>query len=94
MKTFKDLKFKGHINAAIGYETSAKLEFDNGYAVSVITGECAYASEDFPYEVAVLKDGACCYDTAITNDVIGYCDENKVSDIMKQIQELPNRKGK
>ena len=30
-----------------------------------------------------------CFDTPITDDVIGYCSEEDVSNIMKQIQDLP-----
>ena len=34
------------------------------------------------------KDGDISYDTAITNDVIGYLDPEGVADIMEQVQEL------
>lgn len=44
------------------------------------------------YEVGVLKGGTLCYDTPITNDVIGYIPAAEVSDIMRKIQELPNSK--
>lgn len=40
------------------------------------------------YEVAVMKDGILCYDTPITDDVIGYVSKEGVTRIMKQIQEL------
>lgn len=39
--------------------------------------------------VAVLDNNGICYNTSITNDVIGYVDADEVSNIMKQIQELP-----
>jgi hypothetical protein len=99
MKKFKDLEFTNHImhNAEaqkiLKYEDSnipklARLIFDNGYGVSVVSGWCAHADKTLPYEVAVLKDYSLCYDTDITNDVIGYCNKEKVSEIMKKIQEL------
>ena len=86
MKEFKDLEF---IDKDIVVPSQmAKLEFDNGYGVSVITGYGAYGSTNAPYELAVLKDGSLCYDTEITNDVIGYLTPDDVTDYMKQVQEL------
>jgi hypothetical protein len=35
------------------------------------------------------KDAEITYDTPITDDVIGHLTETEVTDIMKQIQELP-----
>lgn len=86
MKTFEDLFFKPHPNG--GFKTLAQMDFENTYGVSVTTGEDAYTDECNPYEVAVIKDDALCYTTHITDDVIGYCDSKKVTEIMKQIQSL------
>lgn len=86
MKTFKDLEFKAKDIVVPGQ--MAKLEFDNGYGISVISGYGAYGSTVAPYELAVLKDGELCYDTEITSDVIGYLTADKVTEYMKQIQEL------
>lgn len=86
-KTFKDLEFKPHPTMGDG-GTRAYMVFSNGYGISVITGEWAYADELNPYEVAVLVGGAICYNTPITDDVIGHLDEEGVTDIMKRIQEL------
>ena len=61
--------------------------FDNGYGASVITG--GYGSEAAPYELAVLKDGACCYSTPITNDVIGYLTAPQVLPLLQRIADLP-----
>ena len=66
---------------------SAKLEFDNGYGVSVINGKGTYTN-DGQYELAVLKNGNITYDTDITSDVIGFLSEDEVSEIMKKVQEL------
>lgn len=41
------------------------------------------------FEVAVLdKDGRLCYDTPITDDVVGYLNFQGVADILKDISEL------
>ena len=65
-----------------------ELEFDNGYGVSVICGFGAYGNNDKPYELAILKNGSLCYDTEITDDVIGYLTPDKVTEYMIRIQEL------
>ena len=56
MKTFKDLTFEPH---SMGEGEHAMLLFDNGRAVSVITGSSLFrTSDDKPYEVGfVTKDG-------------------------------------
>ena len=86
MKTFNDLIFKQHPNWMSG--TQARMDFPNGYGISVITGEYAYSDNEHPYEVAVMEHGSLCYNTPITDDVIGYLDADGVTEIMKQIQEL------
>jgi hypothetical protein len=88
MKTFKDLTFEEH--KVSGYMTHAKLQFDNGYGISVITGQSAYGSGDAPYEAAVLNtDGGLCYSTPVTDDVMGHLNADSVTSKMRRIQELP-----
>lgn len=87
MKTFNDLKFN-RTTTPFGFIDRARLQFPNGYGISVIRGTYSYRGDEELYECAVLKDNRLCYDTPITSDVIGYCDEDKVTEIMKQIQEL------
>lgn len=65
-----------------------RMDFPNGYGVSVVTGEFAFTDEDHPYELAIFKDGNICYDTHITNDVIGHLTEEGVTEIMKKVQDL------
>lgn len=86
MKAFKDLEFKTHIYYP-HFDKHARMDFDNGYGISVINGNHAYCGVD-TFEVAVFKDGELCYDTHITDDTIGYCTEDDVTRIMKKIQEL------
>jgi len=97
-KGFKDLKFKElSTNADFGTSYQAKLKFDNGYGVSVIAGPTAYSSprEYLPnpyfyeqYELAVLKDGNVCYDTEITNDVLGYRSKDEITEAIEKVQQL------
>lgn len=101
MKTFKDLEFELHDiaketrNTGIGYfkdATQAVMEFPNGYGISVITGTCFYTDILHPFECAVVWGNHLCYDTPITDDVIGHCNTEDVTNIMKQIQKLPKVK--
>lgn len=88
MKTFKDLKFEIHPNINMGYDKQAEINFDNGYGVSVITGRNAYSDDSRPYELAVLKNESLDYTTTITNDVLGYLTDKKVTSIMAKVQKL------
>ena len=99
MKTFKDLTFETHpyFNGKHAF-----LEFENGQAVSVITGDDFFTSDDKPYEVGFrTKDGrlgcvsldrdnmsVSLVQDADHNDVAGYCTEEDVTLIMKAIQTL------
>jgi hypothetical protein len=86
MKTFKDLKFKQHPSAD---GIISRITFENGYGASVVRHEYSYGGKDGLYEVAVLdSDGELCYDTPVTNDVIGYLRDIDVTDVMEKIQQL------
>ena len=82
MKTFNDLEFKPWR----GRGKHAILNFDNGYGVSVLFGENYYSNGIDTYELAVLKYGLICYDTEITNDVLGYITKEEVTDVMLKLQ--------
>lgn len=65
------------------------VEFPNGYGASVVGGVPGlYGDGIHSFEVAVLKHGQICYDTPITNDVIGYQTEDEVTAILRQIEAL------
>lgn len=72
--------------------TQTVHRFENGYGASVIRGGTyAYGG----LEVAVLKfsgpapaDYSLCYDTEITDDVLGYLSEDEVVEILEQIENL------
>lgn len=65
-----------------------RFSFNNGYGASVITGGIAYCNEAQPYELAVLKHDELCYDTPITDDVIGYLTSDEVYDLLDRIEQL------
>ena len=87
MKTFKDVVFKTNPMGA-EYGIVSRTEFDNGYEISVVKSPYTYGGEDGLYELAVFKDGEICYDTPITDDVIGYLRPEDVTDVMAKIQQL------
>ena len=95
MKKFTDLKFGDHPNATglFGpFSTQATLFFENGYGVSVITGEGAYGNAD-QYELAVLvgtdEDFSLTYDTPVTDDVLGHLSKADVTRLLKDVEALP-----
>ena len=86
IKTFKDLEFEPH--HLFPDAKQAVMKFDNGYGVSVLIGKCFFSNGVNTYEVGILKDDYLCYDTYITGDVLGYQDEEEVTEIMRKVQEL------
>lgn len=96
LKTFKDLKFEQH---KLGNGKQAVLLFPNGYGVSVVRHKCpiskrysSYTSNDNQWELAILKgddaEWSLCYDTGITDDVLGYLSDEDVSKVMKEVQMI------
>lgn len=97
MKTFDDLKFEQRDELidtyfSSGNESQAVLFFKNGYGVSVLFGKAFYSNGVNNYELAVLKgeekNNSICYDTNITNDVLGYLSQQEVTKVMKKVQQL------
>lgn len=99
---FTDLNFQPHPNYR-GDGIQAKHFFPNGYGVSVVQFPGSYGFEQGLYELAVLKKyvqkgyGAhlywgwkICYDTPITDDVIGHLSEEDVDDLLLQVENLTN----
>ena len=97
-KTFKDLRFepwgKRHgpeLTTALQryFHTQAVIYFPNGYGVSVLHGEQFY-SDDYTYEVAVIRDNDVVYPPSICpdGDVLGWQTKEQVTEIMKKVQEL------
>ena len=86
MKTFSDLVFKNDEQRGL---SAARVMFNNGYGASVVRGEHTYGGKDGLYELAVLdSNGKLTYDTPVTEDVEGYLNEDDVTKLMEQIQNL------
>lgn len=87
MKTFNDLDFQF---MQYGSGIKARINFDNEYGASVIRSPDSYGGDQDLYELAVTKNNVICYDSPITDDVLGYLNKDQVSDYLRQIQELKN----
>ena len=96
MKSFKDIEFKPH---PMGEGYHGLIFFPNGYGVSVVRYKSpisktfsSYTSNDNEWEVAVITGNKdkweLCYDTDITDDVIGHLTEGEVDWVMLQVQQL------
>lgn len=90
---FTDLQFNLH---PIGSGVQALKFFPNGYGASVVQftvlGGGSYGANQGLYEVAILKGDEekweICYDTTITDDVIGYQTEEEVEVLLHQVENL------
>lgn len=76
--------------------TQQVYQFPNGYGASVVRGPYTYGGKDGKFEIAVLKFGdgvryKLCYDTEITDDVLGHIEPSDVDGILHKIQELPTQ---
>ena len=70
-----------------GYQLVYK--FDNGYGASVVKHNFSYGGKKGLYELAVLdNEGGLCYDTPITEDVIGHLTMGEVDKILVEISHL------
>ena len=94
MKKFKDLVFKQHPN---GRGIQAVSIFDNGYGVSVVRfsifgSYASYTDDENEFELAIVegdeKSFSLCYDSGITENVIGHLTRYEVSSVMLQVQNL------
>ena len=78
--------FTGKTTTLVGVEF-----YPNGYGVSIITG--GYGDANSPYELAVLigdeEHSTICYDTPITDDVIGWRNETEIKALKKAVAALP-----
>lgn len=96
-KTFEDLEFKKwgneHIPNAFlkGYTEpkQARIDFPNGYGVSVLNGDMFYSNGLDTYELAVTFRGALIYppDICTDNDVLGYLTRAEITEVMRKLQD-------
>lgn len=90
---FEDIKFRNFKPATEGYCDYLDgyhwvFEFPNGYGASVVCNEVSYGHNDGLFELAVIKGGDICYDTPVTNDVVGYLTADEVADYLAEIRDL------
>ena len=65
------------------------FEFPNGYGASVIKNKFSYGNQKGLWELAILdKHGNICFDTPISNGVMGYLKEEEISGILYKIHDL------
>jgi len=62
--------------------------FKNGYGASVIKHKGSYGYSAGKWELAVLKGEELCYDTEITDDVIGHLNDPEVDRYLGMIANL------
>jgi hypothetical protein len=73
------------LNGGIQYHFKA----DNGYGASIVKHDFSYGGKSGLWELAVIgKDGHLCYDTPITNDVLGWLTDEEVNNTLQQIVDL------
>jgi hypothetical protein len=70
--------------------------FQNDYGASVVKHTFSYGGASGLWELAVIKftgpditDFKICYDTEITNDVVGFLGEQDVDTMLDRIEALP-----
>lgn len=89
---FSDLKFKEHPNVPGEKSIHALQFFPNGYGVSVVRFPGSYGYENGLYEVAILRGTEdnydLCYDTPITDDILGHREEEDIENIIQEVQSL------
>ncbi len=81
------LDFQPHFAGLGGLR--ATVDFENGYSASVLFGGPFY-TKNGTYEIAILKNGAVCYTTPLTYDVLfGYLSEDEANKTLAAIKALP-----
>ena len=68
-------------------------KFPNGYGASVVKHKYSYGGKDGKWELAVINNITdegfeMCYDTEITDDVIGYLNDPEVDRLLYLIRDL------
>lgn len=72
-----------------GDSYSHRFKFKNGYGASVIKHYGSYGYEEDLFELAVLdSNDHLCYDTPLTDNVIGYLTNDEVLELLEQIKNL------
>lgn len=83
--TFEDLTFLPTIYSE---GIQAIVNFDNNYGASVVKSNRSYGGKEGLYELAITYNGDICYDTYITNDVLGHLTPEDVTKLLEKIEAL------
>lgn len=75
------------------------FRFDNNYGASIVKGYGTYGYADDLYELAVVwfllgdesDEYILTYSTPIADDVVGYLDDERVRELLRQIKDLKGR---
>jgi len=66
--------------------------FDNDYGASVVRHSMSYGGKDGLFEIGVIKftgdSWDLCYDTPVTDDVLGHLTQPEVDVILNRIKQL------
>ena len=97
MITFDNIEFKPHTS---GDGVHGLIFFPGGYGLSVVRYKHPYSTryssytDDKTWEVAIIKgrkgNWKICYDTEITNDVLGFQTKEDINKIISHVQRLYN----
>jgi hypothetical protein len=68
-----------------------RIDYPNDYGASVVWFPGSYGYEAGLLGLAVFYDGDLCYDTPITNNVIGHLTGEEVCALLEKIFALPER---
>ena len=83
MAITKDSEFTDHSNS---YMQRIRIMFPNGYGASISKGDGSYGTE-----LAVITAEGLCYDTEITDDVIGNIENlEELNGYLERIKALPS----
>lgn len=77
----------------LGVGQQMRMRFPNEYGASIIRTPYSYGGSEGKYEVAVLKwhgdNSSLCYNTPVTDDVLGYLSAEDVLRTLSEIMALP-----
>lgn len=69
-----------------------KYRFPNDFGASVVKHRCSYGYEKDLWEIAILKfigdESNLCYNTPITDDVLGHQSDKNVKEVLKKIKDF------
>ncbi|GEK52372.1 hypothetical protein [Vreelandella venusta] len=81
-------------NRSIPFMRRIRVEFTNGYALSIINGEYSYGADKGLFEIAPINqqdelDGSLFDEEDQGDDVLGHCDIDKLNHYIRKLAHLP-----